>query len=283
MNENMGYVVPPEQNHKKGKGMVVLVVVLIVIILALVGYLVYDKVFADSIKKDEKDTVLTEKKKEKEEKEEVKTEELDVNSTEVQSLYTNLTTGHSQYGGIWDYFKDQTVRSQDIPDFIVSSIALSRLSESGVINLSAQNRFSASEIDRVVDQIFGKNYRYIHSTIQGCPVFFYDASTNMYTSDIPQCGGTSGPGNEAKVVKALKKGDKLEIYTRVVFMTPSSIGSDYTYYKDYNHTQVVEVSRDSMNAMLRENTNYEKGTLYKMVFTLEDGNYVFVSSEPTTM
>ena len=84
--------------------------------------------------------------------------------------------------------------------------------------------------------------------------------------------------NLKKVVRALKNDQTIELYVRVLFAG----GVDTTdYYKDYNKTQKVEgLEMDSNNLFpIESDNNVAKGSLYKLTFENEDGNYVFVSSE----
>ena len=98
------------------------------------------------------------------------------------------------------------------------------------------------------------------------------------------CGGTCGPRDYVKIVKATKTDSKIELNIRVLFRGDEEFknagGYSYPkYYKDSKKTIEVDLTRDYENIPLETSENYQKGSLYKMIFTNEDGNYVFTSSE----
>ena len=139
--------------------------------------------------------------------------------------------------------------------------------------------FTASELETKIRNTFGKNYSFTHRTINSCPIFEYDSANQKYVINTPPaCGGTCGPTNLKKVVRALKNNQSIELYVRVLFAGGASATD---YYKDYNKTQKVEgLELDSNTTFpIESDNNVAKGSLYKLTFSNEDGSYVFVSSE----
>ena len=77
--ENQVEVQPKKQ--KSGKGLIPVVVILVLLVLGLVGYIVYDKVFTNEIKEPDKTEIKEET---------VKSENLDVSSNEVVTLFNEV-------------------------------------------------------------------------------------------------------------------------------------------------------------------------------------------------
>lgn len=277
MNQDMNQV-NSSPAKKKGTGKNVVIVLLVLALCALGGYLVYEKVFME---KEESSKIEQDasSKKGMHEKEVVCDESLEVTSEFVQKLYSTLIRHPNHSPGY--YFKNVKVEAKDIPRESAVESILYTLEQEGIIPRGANGSFSEAQVDSAVDQIFGKNYSFSHGSLDSCPVTTYDATTKTYSFTNAGCGNTSGPGDEIKIVKAIKNNKRVELYLRIVFL-----GDDGSYYKDYNKTQVADVltSENEMigKYMLEMDSNYAKGALYKMVFTLEDQNYVFVSSEPVS-
>jgi len=278
MNQDMSQV-NSSPVKKKGTGKNVVIVLLVLLVCALGGYLVYEKVFMEKEEKVETSKIGQDasSKKGMHEKEVVCDESLEVTSELVQKLYSTLIRHPNHAPGY--YFKNVKVEAKDIPRESAVESILYTLQQEGIIQKGANGSFSEAQLDSVVDKIFGKNYSFSHGSLNSCPVTTYDASTKTYSFTNAGCGsGTSGPGDEIKIVKALKNDKGIEIYLRIVFL-----GNDGNYYKDANKTQIADVftsgDEDFGKVMVQMDSNYAKGALYKITFSLEDGNYVFTSSE----
>lgn len=265
-----------EESQKKEKMKNIFIVVLLFLVIGLGGYLVYDKILSSDDNKTIAENKKQENKQEKKEEEVVTT--LDVSDPMVTELYQTLKNGWGQYCGIWDYFTKTKVKSSDITNKVATVIAVDQLYKKDVIGNRdpGENQFTKNQLDAEVDRIFGKDYVFQPSNIFH---YEYDASTGIYHEEkTVGLGGACGVPNLDKIVKAEKQGNQLRIYTRVIFHIE---GTDATnFFKDYDKTQVITLDRDENGYVINSDSNYEKGSLYKMNFVLEDGNYIFVSSEP---
>lgn len=268
--------------NKKNRGLIVLVVILVLALVVTSGYIVYDKFIAkEEVEEKNKDN----KKDEVSEETQDELVEVDVNSEEIQTLFTNISNGLTSYCGVNNYYQDKKVLASDLSNDLVFDIVLSQLyndrKAQGELYPFSQigYGFTVNELDEKITSTFGKNYSFTHRTINSCPVFEYDSVNQKYVINSSLgCGGTCGAMNLKKVVRALKNDQTIELYVRVLFAG----GVDTTdYYKDYNKTQKVEgLEMDSNNFFpIESDNNVAKGSLYKLTFENEDGNYVFVSSE----
>lgn len=268
--------------RKKNKGLIMLVVILVLALIMTTGYIVYDKFIAGGEVEDKNDDNKVNTIKEDISEQLV---DVDVNSTEIQDLFSNISHGLNSYCGINYYYQDKKIFAGDLSNDLVFDIILSQLyndrKAQGELYPFSQigDGFTVNELDEKITSTFGKNYSFTHRTINSCPVFEYDSVNQKYViNSSPGCGGTCGAMNLKKVVRALKNDQTIELYVRVLFAG----GVDTTdYYKDYNKTQKVEgLEMDSNNFFpIESDNNVAKGSLYKLTFENEDGNYVFVSSE----
>lgn len=259
-----------------------MVVILVLALVATSGYIVYDKFIAkeevEEENKDNKEEDSTEDGREK-------LVEVDVNSVEIQTLFTNISTSFASYCEVSNYYQDKKVLVSDLPNDLVFDIVLSQIyrekQSQGEKYPFSQigDAFTVSELETKIRSTFGKNYSFMHRTINSCPVFEYDSVNQKYVINTPPaCGGASGPKNLKKVVRALRSDQTLELYVRVLFVDGTNA---IDYYKAYNKTQKVEGLEIDPNTAepLENDNNFAKGSLYKLIFNNEDGSYVFVSSE----
>ena len=268
--------------RKKNKGLIMLVVILVLALIMTTGYIVYDKFIAGGEVEEKNDDNKVNTIKEDISEQLV---DVDVNSTEIQDLFSNISHGLNSYCGINYYYQDKKIFAGDLSNDLVFDIILSQLyndrKAQGELYPFSQigDGFTVNELDEKITSTFGKNYSFTHRTINSCPVFEYDSVNQKYVINSSLgCGGTCGAMNLKKVVRALKNDQTIELYVRVLFAG----GVDTTdYYKDYNKTQKVEgLEMDSNNFFpIESDNNVAKGSLYKLTFENEDGNYVFVFSE----
>lgn len=267
--------------EKKKNSSVVIIVLLVIIILALGGYVVYDKV----LNTNEKHVSAVDKKDKAEVKEE-KVESLDAYDDLVMGLVSKITKaiGVTDYEDI--YFRDSIFKASDFSNENVFNLALSSMYDEirGDTNTGKGYKdFTAERLDKAIKSIVGSDYEFKHGTYISCPAWEYDANTKTYKApESSGCGCTSGPHHTiAKTSKALKMGDKIEIYQRVIFVDSES-GKGYSDSKKTKEiTDLLRLGEMLENAIDgSDDKNISKGTLYKLTFEEEDGEYVFVSSEP---
>ncbi len=263
-------------SNKKGcSGIIIFILLIIIVILSL--YICYEKGLLGT--KEEKN-VVTVKQKTKKEKTNSKEdwEVLEVVSNDVTHLFSTLTTGKGIPCGIWDYFTDEEVTSEDISNTLASSIALNSLYNNGIAIDRKNTTFTSKQLNSEIKKIFGKDYEYENENIDLCPTYEYDSENKIYTVGKEKCINTCNTPNQAKIVKAYKTSDELIIYVRVLF-TNLNEEIPTIFYKDFNKTEPLEMENLKTNNYYISDDLYEKGALYKMTFTLEDGNYIFVSSQ----
>lgn len=260
---------------KKSNGSGVIIFILIVIILGLVFYIAYDKGLILNNNKNTNDPKVTEKDKNNDKDKDTdvvedKVVELSLDDDLVKDNYKKVM----QHSATYTYFKDSRVKAKDLSNEFVTYVALSNaLGKFGQANVTKE------QMEKVVHGIFGKDYPFEHLYYPNNHGFLrYNPDTGIYEYQVDQlCGGTLGPSNIASVVKAYKDSKTLTFEIGVLFFS----GSDGKYYKDYQKTiqpTDLELNQNSFPTWTVENV--KKGTIYKMVFNLEDGNYVFSYVEP---
>lgn len=272
--------------EKKHTGVKVLLVLLLMVGCLVLGYYLSNSgiVNIDLGKSDKKEVNDKNKKTTKTDSKECE-EALEVSSSEVIDLFSKMTSAEGYYCGFFKMFIDKKVTVDSIDAKDVSKIVLRSLYRK-YNRTDEGSTYTKAEVDAMVKEIFGKDYKYTHGTIEGaCPAFTYDEATQTYKVGVHACGGTCGPTSFAQVVKAIKTSKEIDLYVRVIFAEDQSIiitkqnASEVNYYSDFARTNKLDVARDQFGKANEIPDNWAKGSLYKMVFELEDGNYVFKSSE----
>ena len=257
---------------KKSKGSGIIIFILIVIILGLVFYIAYDKGLILNNNKSTNDPKVTDKDKNNDKDTDVvedKVVELALDDDLVKDNYKKVMRNM----GARTYFKDSRIRAIDLSNDFVSYIA----------TMHAEVRFGKANVtkeqmEKVVRSIFGKDYPFEHIYYPNhyLSSLKYNPDTGIYEYH-EIYDGTLGPSNIAEVVKAYKDSKTLTFEIGVLFF-----GWDGQYYTDYQQTILLtdfEKSQYSSDPAWTVE-NVKKGTIYKMVFNLEDGNYVFSYVEP---
>lgn len=265
--------------EKKKNGNIIIIVLLVIVILGLGGYIVYDKV----LNKEEKNIVVD--KKDKAEVKEEKVESLDIYDDLVRGLVGKITRAMGVCSDFREvYLKDSVFTANDFSNEKAYLLACGSMFEEirGDVNTgSGYKDFSAERLDKAIKAIFGNDYKFEHKSYESFPAWKYDVNSKTYKAQEATAGGcTSGPySNIIKNSKALKIGDRIEIYQRVIFVNTSN-GKGYSDSKKTK--EITNLDRyGEFDAISEENDeNISKGTLYKLTFKEEDGEYVFVSSEP---
>ena len=263
--------------EKRGHGLIIFFLLIIIAILSV--YICYEKGLLE-VKPKEKSvskTKVVEKQKEKDVEEE-QIEVLEVVSNDVTHLFNTLTTGVGEYCGIWNYFQEEKVTTSDIPNELATSIALNALYENGIAIDRKGTTFTKKQLNSQIKEIFGQDYEYENEDIDICPTYTYDEENETYTTNEGKCKNTCTIPNKAKIVKAYKKGNDIEIYARVLFAEKNE-SFPAIYYKDFNKTSPLETEKSKVIDYNIDDETYAKGSLYKLTFTNENGNYIFVSSE----
>ena len=274
---------------KSHTGAKVFLVLLLMIGCLVLGYYLSNSgiVNIDLGKSDKKEVSDKSKKTTKSDSKECE-EALEVSSNEAIDLFSKMTSAEGYYCGFFKMFTDKKVTVDSIDPKDVSKIVLRSLYRK-YNRTDEGSTYTKDEVDAMVKEIFGKDYKYTHGTIEGaCPAFTYDEASQTYKVGVHACGGTCGPSSLAQVVKAVKTSNGIDLYVRMIFaedqsiiMTKQNI-SDVNYYSDFARTNKLDLVRDQYGRVAETLANYAKGSLYKMTFELEDGNYIFKSSESVT-
>lgn len=268
-----------EKKPKKRNPLITILLMLLCLALGAGGTYYYFEIYCD---KDNNDKIETTTEKEEKDNE---IESLETVNEEAVTLYNNIY--NANYSGIDDiYFTAKKVEAKDIENNLAFATALTimqnNLIEKGNKNpyTNIGDGFTEAELQNQVALLFGEKYEMKNQDYNGCPPFKYDSANKKYSIEsIPGCGFEQGPGNPKRIVKVLKTNDDIEIYVRILFL-----GSDtntFKYYKDSTKTQLITgIKADSEGLALETEENLVKGGLYKITFTKENSNYIFVSSEP---
>lgn len=273
-----------KENKKNNISKALIFILVMALILALI-YIAYDKGFIPKpstgnndvvdTKDDDKDSDTSNDKDNTSDNDLVV--KLDVNDDIVTNTYNRVTRSTKECG-VWEYFKDTRVSVTSLKNEFVYDVAVVSAEDMfGKMNLTEE------QFSKVVSNIFGKSYNYNHVQYTGkCAKFIYNWNTKSYDYQSEMaCGGTCTVTDYKKVVGAYKEGNKLTIEVGVLFAQYNN--GDVSYYKDYNHTTLARGLTYSNDSFILDDTenNARKGTIYDMVFELEDGNYVYKYTEPT--
>ena len=273
-----------KENNKNNISKALIFILVVTLILALI-YIAYDKGFIPKpstgnndvvdTKDDDKDSDTSNDKDNTSDNDLVV--KLDVNDDIVTNTYNRVTRSTKECG-VWEYFKDTRVSVTSLKNELVYEVAVVSAEDMfGKMNLTEE------QFSKVVSNIFGKSYNYNHVQYTGkCAKFIYNWNTKSYDYQSEMaCGGTCTVTDYKKVVGAYKEGNKLTIEVGVLFAQYNN--GDVSYYKDYNHTTLARGLTYSNDSFILDDTedNARKGTIYDMVFELEDGNYVYRYTEPT--
>ena len=257
-----------EENNKKGKGSIIVIVLLILVILGLVGYICYDKeiLFKHEVKEVESKNVKNINQKE----EETVVTNYAVTDEKVYKLIDNLMNGRN-CDDLENYANDKKVEVKDI-----NNVKAYLIAEKNDLFNSLKESITLDEVNKVVAKYLGKDYKFDPTTIDykgsWCPQYIYDSSTKTFNKQETACGWTCGPRTSYKLVKAVDTDGILQLDIKVIFASVAE-GKD-GMYSDYLKTNKIGSYEDQLESL------YLKGSDYRFTFKLEDGNYVFVSSNP---
>ena len=167
------------------------------------------------------------------------------------------------------FFNDKKVTVDDIDNIRAYATVMKNYT-------NKKEDIPADQIKDDVKKYFGKDYDFKPSAEvcnKLCSNYYYDSSSDTFKYREPACGGACGPdGADYAVSKAVLDGDVLTIDLKVVFIESSE---QYTaiYYSDFGHTKRIENAYEQLDVI-------KSGSNYRFTLKNEDGNYVFVSSEP---
>lgn len=275
-----------EKEKKERTSKVTIWALVIVLILAL-GYIAYDKglIFSNSSTNttdvSDKDNNAGNKKDEDENKDYIT--KLEVNDSIVLDSFSKMA-GFSCFVNKY-YYTDSKVTSSSFGNEFVYKLA-----SLNVEKMYGKVDITEAQFDNAVSNIFGSNYKYNHIAYTNvCTRYIYNPNTKVYVyQEQPVCDDSSFSCNQdnpdlLEIVGAYKDDKTLTIELGVLFATDNG-NNTYTYYKDYKRTKIVTDYERVDGSNIANNTieNAKKGTIYNMVFTLENGNYVYSYTEPSS-
>lgn len=256
-----------EPQKKKNSVLSIILVIILMAACLVVGYFIND---AGIFNFSEEKEVKQEEKEKKEEKKEPVVTNYAVTDEKVANLIKNIDVGAlDNCNGFEDYANDKKVVANDI-----TSQKAFRIAETAEFFNSGKQSITLDEFTKVVQKFLGKDYKFNPEDGMGkgkCMSYFYDASTKTFNKQETACGGTCGPITDYKMVKAVDTDGVLKIDVKVIFALLDE-GKD-GYYSDYQKTNKIGTFEEPIDPI------YNKGSDYQFTFKLEDGNYVFVSSE----
>ena len=255
-----------EKKNKKGLGPGFMVILVVLFLVGGVLGFAASKLLDEPVKESN-----TEEKEKKEEKKEPVVTNYAVTDEKVANLIKNIDVGALENcNGFEDYANDKKVESKD-----VSSLKAYRIGEREFYDSKKQS-VSLDEFTKAIQKYLGKDYKYVPLTDgdekDRCISYVYDESTKTYKFQQTACGGTCGPTTDYKLVKAVDTDGVLKLDVKVIFASYED--GKMGYYSDYSKTSKIGTFEESIDPL------YDKGSDYQFTFKLEDGNYVFVSSEP---
>lgn len=274
-----------EEEKKERTSKVTIWALVIVLILAL-GYIAYDKglIFSNpstnTTDVSDKDNNAGNKKDEDENKDYIT--KLEVNDNTVVDLFNKMNNAAGHYCGVSEYYTDSKVTAASLGNEFVYELAVLNVEK-----MYGKVDITEAQFDNVVSSILGSNYKYNHIAYTNkCTRYVYNPNTKVYVyqADL-ECGGSCGIHDLRKVAGAYKddRAKTLTIEVGVLFTTDNG-NNTYSFYKDYKKTQVVTDYEKENGVEYAKETieNAKKGTIYNMVFTLENGNYVYSYTEPSS-
>ena len=274
-NKNVEVLEETKANTPKKKSPVGLIILVIILMVGCLvgGYFINESGILGS-KKDEKEEKGSDKEKKEEKKEPVVTNYA-VTDEKVAKLIDRLLVRGSGVGNncnvVEFYTNDKKVVANDIPNLMAYHIG-----EADFFN--KKDSFSLDDINTAIQSKLGKDYKFDPTKInykgETCPQYSYDDSTKTYSKQETACGWTCGPSTTYKVIKAVDTDGVLELDTKVIFSSAYNSNIENGYYSEYGLKNKIGTFEDQLENL------YDKGSNYKFTFKLEDGNYVFVSSEP---
>ena len=254
-----------EDKKKSPVGTIVIVIIIVLLMIACLigGYLINEM----NNKKDNDGDSVIELDDETKEQNEIVYETTDET---VSKLIEKYRSGFD-CSRLEVFANDKKVKASDISNDVAYEVAVFNKND-----VFTKDTVTVEEVTKEVQKYFGKDYKFNPDSLKErkgtCISHYYDKENKQFAYQETACGGTCGPRTTYKLTKAIEKNGKLELTIKVLFASWDK-GKE-GYYSDYQKTNKIGTFEDYLESM------FEKGSTYKFTFKNEDGNYVFVSSEP---
>lgn len=262
---------PKESNltkeKKKGRLLLVVCFIIMMVLCGGLGYLlgtsdlINPKVVSNGEKKEVKKAVKKESAK-----------YLSVYDDVVIDNYSKVVSNYlTKCDDLKFFFNDKKVEVKDIDNQRAYATVMRKYGD------GTNSEIPASQIKEDAKKIFGKDYDLTLTEElcnDLCINYAYNKASDSFTSRQTACGSACGPvGTEVSVSKAVIDGDNLIIDLKAVFRDYDESTNGVIYFGDYAKTKQIDSVNEGMARM-------KKGSDYRFTLKNEDGNYVFVSSEP---
>lgn len=206
---------------------------------------------------------------------EPKVEKADIEySQKLSDLYNGVTNAGASYCGFYGLFTDKKMTVNDLSNEDIGKMIVYKLYSSS--NKDSAHSwegavYSKEQIEETAKVLFGSDVKFVHGKIGECPSVDYDASKGQYVVSMNECDEVCDTyTTSSRIVQSKETLEGLlEFSVRVVF------AKDKKYYSDYAKTKVITAKDGEYS-----NIDYEKGSLYKVVFKKENDKYVFSYVEP---
>lgn len=193
----------------------------------------------------------------------------------LNDLYRGITYEGANICRYYVLFTDRKMTASDLTNQNKGKFAFYKLfKESGVTdgNKWAGKTYTKEKVESAVKELFGSDVGFTNETIDGCQKIEYDSSKGKYkVGSYDSCGVCESLTNGI-INNAEETATSIKFVVRVVFE------KDGVYYSDYNKTSVISLKADDYNILSIK--DYDKGSLYNVVFKKEKNNYIFDYVEP---
>ena len=221
-----------EEKKKSNKGLIIIIIILVIALLATSGYIIYDKV----IKKEE----VTEENKTQEEEQEQQPVTRNITEEE-QTILLDQMTAYTTY------FADSYPITEETPldNWEALTFATTQLQ-------TTFSDFMESDLEKVLEQYFGKNHPYIHEDINcfaGDGVLYkYDSAKRTYTyQDMHAHGGRTTFRPNGYILEGTVEDDTTyEVTTQILYANNAgdTTGPRERYYITANRNPTAEEYED---------------------------------------
>ena len=252
----------------------IVLVVLLCISCSLGGFFAY-KYFANDTKKSNiSENADKEKEKNKNNDENKETDAVKSTPIDGKPLIDKLNSISIRTLSDCNFIETFVNNRKVVANDISNSFAYQIVEDNEFAN-SNREMYVLDEVTSAIRKYFGKDYKFDPSAVNYdafCSKYAYNSSTKTFKKRGGGCGGTCGNQTDYKVIDGSLTGDIATVNVKVIF---TKSPADGYYYGDYAKTNKIAPITDRFDSSI-----IDKGANYKFTFKLEDGNYVFVSSEP---
>ena len=210
--------------EKKNTSLIVLVVILSILVVGLGTIVIYDKALSNKntkVDNQENENVPNNLKK----------EELWLNDTLVQDLYSMVTFPGNDILGNWYFYENEKITLDNINNDTKLWMAYTRLREYEIISeydsgYHVFSYFDITKFDNGMKDIFGNNITYTKDNFMpdNCDCEYkYNSDKNRYECIIGGCGGPISQYIDSKLYKAFKLNDEIILYEKFAFINIDEI------------------------------------------------------------